>query len=183
MQLLDTTFTASTILARGEAPGAMIWLMALGFTFICLFMMVVILIQKPKGGGLSGAFGGGAGGGSAGDFIGGGVGNVLTAVTVVCFLVFLLLAGTMTLAINAGDDPAKEPEQAETLDGAAPSDTDDPDTGPATTPETTPDETTKEETTEEEPAEEEPAEDEPAEEAATEDETPAPDDEPTDAAE
>ncbi|MEM6258807.1 MAG: preprotein translocase subunit SecG [Planctomycetota bacterium] len=178
MQLLDTTLTASITLARGEAPGAMIWLMALGFTFICLFMMVVILIQKPKGGGLSGAFGGGAGGGSAGDFIGGGVGNVLTAVTVVCFLVFLLLAGTMTLAINAGDDPAEEPEQSETLDGAAPSDADDPDTAPATIPETTPDEPT-----EEAPTEQEPAEDEPAEEAAAEDEEPAPEDGPTDTTE
>lgn len=110
----------TTLLARGEAPGAAIWLMALGFTFICLFMMVVILIQKPKGGGLSGAFGGGAGGGGSDNFIGGGIGNVLTAVTVICFLIFLGLASGMTLTINAGDDvPAEEPEQTQAPDGAA----------------------------------------------------------------
>ncbi|MEO0476179.1 MAG: preprotein translocase subunit SecG [Planctomycetota bacterium] len=123
MQALNQT---TQLLARGEAPGAMIWLMALGFTFICLFMMVVILIQKPKGGGLSGAFGGGAGAGGADNFIGGGIGNVLTAVTVACFLIFLLLAGGMTLAINAGDEVPEEEdtEAVETNDGAGTTDGD-----------------------------------------------------------
>lgn len=110
--------TEQLLLARGEAPGAMIWIMALGFTFICLFMMVVILIQKPKGGGLSGAFGGGAGGGSSQAFVGGGIGNVLTAVTVVCFLIFLGLAGGMTLAINSGDEVPEE-DDTEQVDADA----------------------------------------------------------------
>ena len=57
-----------------------------------------MLIQKPKGGGLSGAFGGGAGGGSTQAVIGARVGDVLTIVTVVCFVLFLLLACGMTLA-------------------------------------------------------------------------------------
>jgi len=32
------------------------------FVIVCLFLMLVILIQKPRGGGLSGAFGGAASG-------------------------------------------------------------------------------------------------------------------------
>lgn len=114
MQALPNTLQ---LLARGEAPGAAIWLMAIGFTFICVFMMIVVLIQKPKGGGLSGAFGGGAGGGSSQAFVGGGIGNVLTVVTVICFLIFLGLASGMTLAINAGDDVPAE-EQVEQVDDA-----------------------------------------------------------------
>ena len=79
-----------TLAAAGLSWG--VWLMAAGFALVCLIMMLVILIQKPKGGGLSGAFGGGAGGGSAGAVVGARVGDVLTIVTVVCFLLFLGLA-------------------------------------------------------------------------------------------
>ena len=114
MQALPQTLN---LLARGEAPSAAIWLMAIGFAATCIIMMLVVLIQKPKGGGLSGAFGGGAGGGGSDNFIGGGIGNVLTAVTVVCFLIFLGLASGMTLAINAGDDvPEEETPTTETND-------------------------------------------------------------------
>ncbi|MFK7789880.1 MAG: preprotein translocase subunit SecG [Phycisphaeraceae bacterium] len=153
------------LLARGEAPSAAIWLMALGFMFICVFMMIVVLIQKPKGGGLSGAFGGGAGGGGSDNFIGGGIGNVLTAVTVVCFLIFLGLASGMTLAINANDDvPAEEVETTETVDsagspeGAAPVTTEDeptPEVEPETEPEAEPESEPADET--EADAEEAPA--------------------------
>lgn len=130
------------LLARGEAPGAAIWLMAIGFAAICVIMMLVVLIQKPKGGGLSGAFGGGAGGGGSDNFIGGGIGNVLTAVTVVCFLIFLGLASGMTLAINAGDDvPEEETQTTETTDelgapeGAEPTPEVEPETQAQTEPE------------------------------------------------
>ena len=35
-----------------------ITLMAIGFVVVSLFMLMVVLIQRPKGGGLAGAFGG-----------------------------------------------------------------------------------------------------------------------------
>ncbi|MEM6926682.1 MAG: preprotein translocase subunit SecG, partial [Myxococcota bacterium] len=54
------------------------------FVGVCLFMMFIILIQKPKGGGLSGAFGGAGGGESS--FVGAKVGDVLTIITVACFI-------------------------------------------------------------------------------------------------
>lgn len=145
-----TAFSEQLLLARGEAPGTAIWLMAIGFTAICIIMMLVVLIQKPKGGGLSGAFGGGAGGGSSTAFVGGGIGNVLTFVTVACFIIFLLLACGMTLAINAGDDVPEADETEQVEDGAGA-----PDAGDAGTP------VTEDEPTEE-PASEETAEEEDA---------------------
>jgi len=106
-----------TLAQGGGKPGVGIWLMAIGFVLICVIMMLVVLIQKPKGGGLSGAFGGGAGGGSTQAVIGARVGDVLTIVTVVCFVLFLVLAMGMTLAIKGTDDTAAEPANTETVEG------------------------------------------------------------------
>ena len=99
-----------------------VWLMGISFAVVCVFMMLVILIQKPKGGGLSGAFGGGAGGGSAGAVVGARVGDVLTIVTVVCFLLFLGLAMGLTWStspIAETDDDADPATQVENGAGAA----------------------------------------------------------------
>lgn len=60
------------------------------FVLISAFMILVILIQKPKGGGLAGAFGGAGGGQQA--MFGAKVGDFLTWVTVVLFTVFLIVA-------------------------------------------------------------------------------------------
>lgn len=64
------------------------------FVLVCFFMMLVILIQKPRGGGLVGAFGG-AGGGSQSVF-GAKTGDVLTWFTVICFCLFIGLAMLLT---------------------------------------------------------------------------------------
>ena len=65
------------------------------FVFVCLLLIGVILIQKPKGGGLSGAFGGGAS--SAQSAFGARTGDFLTWFTVGAFVVFLVLGITLTL--------------------------------------------------------------------------------------
>lgn len=72
--------------------------LGIAFVLVCLFMMLVILIQKPKGGGLSGAFGGA--GGSAQAAFGAKTGDVLTWFTVICFALFLLLAMGLTWTIR-----------------------------------------------------------------------------------
>lgn len=77
--------------------------MAMLFALTCLFMMLVILIQKPKGGGLSGAFGGA--GGSAQAAFGAKTGDLLTSITIGCFVVFLGLAIGLTYAIRADVTP------------------------------------------------------------------------------
>lgn len=72
--------------------------MMVSFIFVGLVMMLVILIQKPKGGGLSGAFGG-AGGSSTAVF-GSKVGDVLTWFTVGSFVIFLVLGMGLTWSVN-----------------------------------------------------------------------------------
>jgi preprotein translocase subunit SecG len=61
---------------------AALWLLS------CLLLILIILIQKGRGGGLSGAFGGGMGGG----LLGSKTGDFLTWVTIGLVGVFLLLA-------------------------------------------------------------------------------------------
>ena len=63
-------------------------LLGILFGFVCLFLTLLILIQKGRGGGLSSAFGG-AGGNTA---FGSKTGDVLTWVTAVVFGIFLLLS-------------------------------------------------------------------------------------------
>ena len=63
------------------------------FIIVCVFLILVILIQKGRGGGLASAFGG-AGGNTA---FGAKTGDVLTWVTSVVFGIFLLLAIALNL--------------------------------------------------------------------------------------
>lgn len=70
----------------------------LTFLFIAVSaaMMLIILVQRPQGGGLAGAFGG-AGGGTDSVF-GGRVGDALTWATIVTFGIYLVLAVGLNLA-------------------------------------------------------------------------------------
>ncbi len=82
------------------------------FVLVCLFMMLVILIQKPKGGGLSGAFGGA--GGSSQAVFGAKVGDVLTWITVISFIAFLGLAmGMAWMATHEHSVPDGSPAVSE----------------------------------------------------------------------
>ena len=92
-------------------------LLALAFVAVSVFMMLVILIQKPKGGGLSGAFGGT--GGSDSSFVGAKVGDFLTILTIVCFVAFLLLGMGLTWAINPAENAAAAGRAAEEEAAAA----------------------------------------------------------------
>ena len=66
------------------------------FTAVSVAMILMILVQRPQGGGLAGAFGG-AGGGGADSVFGGRVGDALTWSTVIAFVVYLLLGVTVNL--------------------------------------------------------------------------------------
>jgi preprotein translocase subunit SecG len=78
------------------------------YIFICIFLILLVLIQKGRGGGLSSAFGG-AGGNTA---FGTKTGDVLTWATSVVFAIFVFLAVALNWAseyqINhpAGTTPA-----------------------------------------------------------------------------
>ena len=85
-------------------PTLGVWYVSL-FTFLfvgaALITMLVILIQKPRGGGLAGAFGGA--GGSSQSVFGAKTGDVLTWVTVICFTLFIILAMLLTWFARPAD--------------------------------------------------------------------------------
>ncbi|MBV8781359.1 MAG: preprotein translocase subunit SecG [Phycisphaerae bacterium] len=89
------------------------------FVIVCVFLVLLILIQKGRGGGLASAFGG-AGGQTA---FGSKTGDVLTWATSVVFGIFLVLAVVLNLIANhidaarggstvaVANTPAKSPVQ------------------------------------------------------------------------
>src|SRR5688500_18848354 len=81
------------------------------FIVVCVFLILLILIQKGRGGGLASAFGG-AGGNTA---FGSKTGDVLTWATSIVFGVFVILAVTMNLVANHID--SKRPGATATTDG------------------------------------------------------------------
>lgn len=85
------------------------------FIVVSAAMVLIILVQRPQGGGLAGAFGG-AGGGGTDTVFGGRVGDALTYMTVVAFLVYLGLAITLNLLDASGGTVVTEQEVAETAD-------------------------------------------------------------------
>jgi len=86
----------------------MLIVLSIAFVFVCVLLVLLILIQRPKGGGLAGAFGG-AGGGTDQAMFGAKTGDALTWITVTLFVLFLLLAMGLTwttqAAMNATDVP------------------------------------------------------------------------------
>lgn len=69
------------------------------FLLICVMMILTVLIQRPQGGGLSGAFGSGAGSGQTA--FGAKTGDALTIFTIIVFVLFL---GT-AIGLNFGYRP------------------------------------------------------------------------------
>lgn len=79
------------------------------FVVLCLLLSLIILIQKPRGGGLSGAFGG-AGGGS--QMFGGKAGDVLTWITVSFFVLFLLAGMGLVVTTRSEAREGQQPRPA-----------------------------------------------------------------------
>lgn len=74
-----------------EIPGFVIGLAVVAFIIVSVMMMLVVLIQKPQGGGLSGAFGAASDGAGQTAF-GARTGDALTIATITIFIVFLLIS-------------------------------------------------------------------------------------------
>ncbi|MCP4939698.1 MAG: preprotein translocase subunit SecG, partial [Phycisphaeraceae bacterium] len=79
------------------------WIVVLTMLFIVVSaaLVLIILVQRPQGGGLAGAFGG-AGGSGADTAFGGRTGDALTVATVAGFVIYIVLA----VALNIMDNPA-----------------------------------------------------------------------------
>jgi len=95
-------------------------------------LMLMVLIQKPQGGGLAGAFGSGAGSGQTA--FGTKTGDALTIATIVVFVAWLLLAiGTNFAARPPKNVPVKPEASSQTAPAKPTTDSTVPATAPATT--------------------------------------------------
>ncbi|MGO9835359.1 MAG: preprotein translocase subunit SecG [Polyangiaceae bacterium] len=71
---------------------------------VCAFLMLVVLLQQGKGGGMGAAFGGGA---TQQVFGGRGAGNILTRATAVCAGIFMLTSVSLAYVSSSGDRDLK----------------------------------------------------------------------------
>jgi preprotein translocase subunit SecG len=79
----------------------LVGLLVVFFLFVSASLILVVLIQRPQGGGLSGAFGGGSGSGQTA--FGAKVGDVLTYATVAIFVLFLATAIGLNFVIQPSE--------------------------------------------------------------------------------
>src|SRR4029077_19376946 len=82
---------------------AMVTFLTILYVFVCLFLILVVLLQAGRGGGMGAAFGGS----SQTVFGGAGAGNFLTRLTVVMAAMFMLLSATLAY-LSSGSDKALE---------------------------------------------------------------------------
>ena len=71
--------------------------------FVCMFLILVVLLQQGRGGGLGSAFGGA----SQQVFGGRGAGNFMTRVTWACAMIFILTSVSLAYIASAGDRSLK----------------------------------------------------------------------------
>ncbi|MFM9994875.1 MAG: preprotein translocase subunit SecG [Phycisphaerales bacterium] len=104
--------------------GMMTGVLVLAFVAISILMVLTVLIQRPAGGGLSGAFGSGAGSGQTA--FGTKTGDALTIATITMFVLFLVFAIVLNYV-------ARPPEPGSQTPAAAPAETIPATTTPTTT--------------------------------------------------
>ncbi|NUP05110.1 MAG: preprotein translocase subunit SecG [Polyangiaceae bacterium] len=83
--------------------------------FVCLFLILVVLLQQGKGGGL-----GGLGGGATQVFGGRGAGNFMTRLTAICATIFMLTSMLLAYISSGGDRAIREYKEKEQHQQPAP---------------------------------------------------------------
>jgi len=86
-------------LAIGSVNMLVTGLLVVLFVVISVMMMLIVLIQRPQGGGLSGAFGSDAAGAGQTAF-GAKTGDALTTATIVIFVLFIAMASALNLIVQ-----------------------------------------------------------------------------------
>jgi preprotein translocase subunit SecG len=71
--------------------------------FVCLFLILVVLLQQGRGGGLGSAFGGA----SQQVFGGRGAGNFMTRLTWACAVIFIMTSVSLAYLASSGDRSLK----------------------------------------------------------------------------
>ncbi|WP_437295137.1 preprotein translocase subunit SecG [Sorangium sp. So ce426] len=77
--------------------------------FVCLFLILVVLLQQGRGGGMGSAMGGA----TAQVFGGRGAGNFMTRLTAVCAVVFMATSVSLAYLSSAGDRELREFEKSQ----------------------------------------------------------------------
>ena len=77
--------------------------------FVCLFLILVVLLQQGRGGGIGGAFGGA----TAQVFGGRGAGNFMTRHTAVCAVIFMVTSMSLAYISSSGDRQLREFEKSQ----------------------------------------------------------------------
>ncbi|KYF65815.1 hypothetical protein BE11_48145 [Sorangium cellulosum] len=77
--------------------------------FVCLFLILVVLLQQGRGGGMGSAMGGA----TAQVFGGRGAGNFMTRLTAVCAAVFMATSVSLAYLSSAGDRALREFERSQ----------------------------------------------------------------------
>ena len=85
---------------------------------VCLFLILVVLLQQGRGGGMGGAFGGA----TAQVFGGRGAGNFMTRLTAICAAIFMATSISLAYLSSAGDRALKALETDDTEEPAADAD-------------------------------------------------------------
>ena len=76
---------------------------------VCVFLILVVLLQQGRGGGLGSAFGGA----TAQVFGGRGAGNFMTRLTAICAVVFMLTSMSLAYLASAGDRELRKFESSQ----------------------------------------------------------------------
>ena len=102
----------------GQRAESMYTFISIVYIFVCLFLILVVLLQSGKGGGLGSAFGGGA---SQQIFGGAGAGNLLTRLTAGFAFAFMALSVWLAFLSTSGEQALDRAvrDQAATQEAAA----------------------------------------------------------------
>lgn len=93
------------------AAGWLIGILTVLFMVVCVVLILTVLIQRPQGGGLAGAFGSGAGSGQTA--FGTKTGDALTIFTIIVFVLFIGAAIGLNYAARPEDAPKTTPTSNE----------------------------------------------------------------------
>jgi preprotein translocase subunit SecG len=80
-------------------------LLSILHVFVCFFLILVVLLQQGRGGGL-----GALGGATAQVFGGRGAGNFMTRLTAICAVIFMATSISLAYLSSAGDRELRESE-------------------------------------------------------------------------
>src|SRR5689334_4540882 len=86
----------------------MVTFLTILYVFVCVFLILVVLLQAGRGGGMGAAFGGT----SQSVFGGAGAGNFLTRLTVIMAALFMLLSATLAFLSSSSDKALEHASKA-----------------------------------------------------------------------